>query len=91
MINYNVGDKVVHKDYPRVERIIEEIVLRRDEFIIHLCGCSCDYKVSDLIKVGTPEDTATKMLIASQVNETNAERAKEVVDYIVEKIQEVKR
>jgi hypothetical protein len=36
------------------------------------------------------ESTATKMLIASQVNETNAERAKEVVDYIVEKIQEVK-
>lgn len=36
------------------------------------------------------ESTATKMLIASQVNETNAERAKEVVNYIVEKIQEVR-
>jgi hypothetical protein len=37
------------------------------------------------------ESTATKMLIASQVNETNVERAKEVIDYVVEKIQEVKR
>lgn len=37
------------------------------------------------------KDTTTKMLIASQVNETNVERAKEVIDYIVEKMQEVKR
>ena len=55
MTKYNVGDKVIHKDYPDIERTIEEIVLRRDEFIIHLSGGTCDYKVSDLAKVGTPE------------------------------------
>lgn len=30
------------------------------------------------------------MLIASQVNETNVEKAKEVVDYIIDKVKEVK-
>ena len=50
------------------------------------------FAISGLVGTFVPsESTATKMLIASQVNETNVERAKEVVDYIVEKIQEVKR
>lgn len=50
------------------------------------------FAVSCLVGIFVPsESTATKMLIASQVTETNVERAKEMVDYIVEKIQEVKR
>ena len=44
-----------------------------------------------LVALFTPsEKTMTKMLIASQVNETNVERAKEVVDYIVDKVKEVR-
>jgi hypothetical protein len=43
------------------------------------------------IGIFTPsEKTMTKMLVASQVNETNVEKAKEVVDYICDKIKEVK-
>lgn len=34
------------------------------------------------------EKTMTKILIASQVNEANVERAKEVADYIIDKINE---
>jgi hypothetical protein len=49
------------------------------------------FAISGLVGTFVPsESTATKMLIASQVNETNVEHAKEVIDYIVEKIQEVK-
>ena len=49
------------------------------------------FVISGLVGTFVPsESTATKMLIASQVNETNIENAKEMVDYIVEKIQEVK-
>lgn len=36
------------------------------------------------------EKTITKMLIASQLNEINAEQAKEVVDYIIDKVKEVR-
>jgi hypothetical protein len=44
-----------------------------------------------LVGIFTPsEKTMTKMLIASQVNEANVETAKEVVDYIIDKINEAK-
>ena len=43
------------------------------------------------VGIFTPsEKTITKMLIASQVNETNIERAKEVVDYIIDRVKEEK-
>jgi hypothetical protein len=52
-------------------------------FLIALCF--------GLVGIFTPsENTMTKMLIASQVNETNVESVKEIVDYIIDKIDEVK-
>ena len=36
------------------------------------------------------KETTTKMIIASQITEDNVDTAKEVVDYIIEKINEVK-